>query len=317
MHILVKEEKIESLKIIVEAYYLELEKDIFYAWFTSENQEKLTGLDISAQKNNKEIIKYLFGKISKTEEKVLRLDEKRNTFFHYAAKKNQSFPIIFFYEQLQKFFPNKKIIDNHNELLITPLHYACYYGSLKVVDLLLDLGADINAKDCTDKSVLMYAVYSGRVRLIKKLLLRGADKFIKDENGMTPYQFALENRKQDIANILITKNVVKRYLCNALELSSIKGIRNDDITAYSFFAYFIFIAFYLIENFNGEPDAIISISILEKVFCFLGLISVLFAFFLFIYFATFFKREPSHYEVIQEGLTLTVSLLHLYLIGFN
>lgn len=313
VHILVNEEKLETLKIIVEAYYLDLDKDTFYKWFTSENDSKLTPLDISAHKGNKEIIKYLFGKISKTEENVLRLNEKRNSFFHYAAKKNQIFPIIYFYEQLKKYFPNKKIIDNPNEHLITPLHYACYHNSLKVIDLLLDLGADINARDCNDKSVLIYGVYSGSVRLIKKLLLRGANKFMKDDTGKTAYQFAIENRKYNIAELLKTKNVFKKMFCNSLELSSIKGIRNDDIAAYLFISYFIFIALFLISYLNERlyhthgnfKEVFLSISSL--VFCFLGLGTVFIAFIQFIYFTTFFKRKQSHFEEIQEGSLLIVS----------
>ena len=72
------------------------------------------------------------------------------------------------------------------------MHYACYHGSINCVELLLDLGADVNAVDKDGKSVLTYAVYSGDMRIVKKLLIHGADKAIKDVDGNSPYNFACE-----------------------------------------------------------------------------------------------------------------------------
>ena len=175
-HFLTNEEKDEYLKIIIDSYYLLLHnKEKFFNWFMLENNENLTILDIACQKGNKKIIKYLFSILSKTDESIFHLTEKRNSIFHSSAKANQCYPIIFFYEKLQKFFPQIKIIDVSNEYNITPLHYACYSKSKNVVDLLLDLGADINAKDIDGKSILNYAVVSGSERIVKKLLFRGAD----------------------------------------------------------------------------------------------------------------------------------------------
>ena len=192
-HFLTNEEKDEQLKIIVDTYYLLLDdKEQFFNWFMFENKENLTILDIACQKGNKIIIKYLFSILSKTDESKFRLTEKRNSIFHSSAKTNQCYPIIFFYEKLQKFYPQIKIIDVSNEYNITPLHYACYYKSKNVVDLLLDLGADINAKDIDGKSILNYAVVSGSDRIVKKLLFRGADKDIKDNNGQKCIDVAFE-----------------------------------------------------------------------------------------------------------------------------
>ncbi len=90
-----KKENLDYLKIIVEAYFILVEnKDSFFNWITSENSELMTPIDISCQLPNKETIKYLFDVIKKTSEKKLKLAEKRNNLFHYAAKSNECFPIV-------------------------------------------------------------------------------------------------------------------------------------------------------------------------------------------------------------------------------
>ena len=83
------------MKAIVEAYYILIEdREKFYDWFTLENSEGITPLDLAAQYSNREIIKFLYDIIKKTNESRLKLVEKRSNFFHYAAKANQCYPIV-------------------------------------------------------------------------------------------------------------------------------------------------------------------------------------------------------------------------------
>jgi len=247
-HFLTNEEKDEYLKIIIDSYYLLLHnKEKFFNWFMLENNENLTILDIACQKGNKKIIKYLFSILSKTDESIFHLTEKRNSIFHSSAKANQCYPIIFFYEKLQKFFPQIKIIDVSNEYNITPLHYACYSKSKNVVDLLLDLGADINAKDIDGKSILNYAVVSGSERIVKKLLFRGADREIKDNNGKKCIDVAFEKNYFDIVNLLKNQNCFVRNFCGKIEYGNLRGIRHDYTLIYSFLVYIIFILVFVIR----------------------------------------------------------------------
>lgn len=246
IHLIINDNKFLVLKVVIEAYYLELDKNVFYNWFTMESKESLTPLDLAAQKGNEEIINYMFEILSKTDEKILKLDCKRNSVFHNAALKNKVYPILFFYEKLQIYFPNMKIIDNPNSSDITPLQYACYQKHIQIADLLLDLGADINTQDKEGKSVLIYAVYSNSFRLVKKLLLRGADKTLRDNKGNTAYDVAKQNEYNEIAKILQKRNCFSKYACNALELGSIRGIRNDIKTTYFFIIYFMFIAYFFL-----------------------------------------------------------------------
>jgi hypothetical protein len=98
IHYFVKEEKLEYLKAVVEAYYILIEdKEIFFEWFTRENSNHMTGFEIAAQRSNKDIIKYIYEIIKKTDVGKLKLNEKRNNLFHYAAKRNECFPIVKFF----------------------------------------------------------------------------------------------------------------------------------------------------------------------------------------------------------------------------
>ena len=213
----------------------------FYEWFMKENKDELTVFDIASQNGNKEIINYLFEIISKTDESILRLTEKRNSVFHNAAQHNQCYPIIFFHEKLQNYFPNHKLIDMPNENNITPLQYACIKKHKNVVDLLIDLGADINAVDSENKSVLFYAAVGGNIRIIKKLLIHGADKTIKDHENKTPYDIARERKHHEMCKLLQPKNCISR-LCS-FELGSIIGIRHDYSILFLYCFYYLIIYF--------------------------------------------------------------------------
>ena len=103
-HLAIQTDKYERVEIIIEAYISLLGvNDIFFKWLLSENSLEQTPLDICVQFGNKEIIRYMFTILSKTTEKIFRIDENRKGIFHYAAMNDQSYPIIFFYEKLQKY----------------------------------------------------------------------------------------------------------------------------------------------------------------------------------------------------------------------
>lgn len=227
-HLCVKESKSEALKIIVKSYIKILTKgDVFLKWLILENNEGLSPITLSAQKSNKEIIKFLYETIESNEEQALKITAKRNNVFHNAAKKNQCFPIVFFFEKLQKKYQKQLVIDIPNQLGITPLHYACFYGSKKAMDLFIDLGANINETDVDGNTPLHFAVKSGSERAVKKLLVRGADKHLKNKDGLTPYDIAMEINNGDLANILLIRSFWMRLFGKGNEIGAVSGSRNN------------------------------------------------------------------------------------------
>ena len=228
LHILGKEGKLEPIKLIVENYIEILGiNETFFNWFCLENNEHLSILEIVCEKDNIKLINYIYEIISKTTEDRFRLKEKRNNIFHLAAKGNNSYAVIFFYEKLQNYFKEQLIFDFTNQYDVTPLHYACYYGSKEVIDLLLDLGANIKAVDSDGNTCLHYAVKSESVRAVKKLLVRGANKNAKNKEGKTPFDVALDLKKDELYDILKNFTFKDRCFSKIDEIKPIKGGRNN------------------------------------------------------------------------------------------
>ena len=68
-----------------------------------------------------------------------------------------------------------------------------YQRSLEVVKVLIDRGADVNAKDEKGETTLMYAARSGNLEVVKFLVDKGADVNAKDSNGATALSIASAN----------------------------------------------------------------------------------------------------------------------------
>ena len=240
-HLIIKEDKLESLELIIESYISLLGfSDLFFEWFLIENKEGQTALDISIRFSNKDIIKYLYEIVSKTTESNFRLKENRKGIFHYAAIYNKIYPIIYFYEKLQRFFKNFLIIDTPTETGMTPLLYACQNGNKEISILLIDLGANINWRDNLGNTCLHYAIDSGNDSLVKKLIMFGANKNIKNAEGELPLDLA--EKKKDIRMI----NILREKKCPII--MSLFNIENKEINSLkkngnNFFLLFIIILF--------------------------------------------------------------------------
>jgi ankyrin repeat protein len=121
-------------------------------------------------------------------------------------------------------FLNVVEIDTKDHLTgLTPLHFAASYGKLdiatlliekganvnaknkiggtplcssamgkgdflKVANLLIEKGADVNVRTNDGSSILHFAVLNGQPKMIELLLAKGADPKIKNNNGRTPIE---------------------------------------------------------------------------------------------------------------------------------
>jgi ankyrin repeat protein len=84
----------------------------------------------------------------------------------------------------------------------TPLMRACRRGYLEVVNLLLDKGADLEAKDQYGATALIIASSEFRVDVVKMLLDKGADVNTKDRNGWTALMWATSMGHMQIVKLL-------------------------------------------------------------------------------------------------------------------
>jgi ankyrin repeat protein len=77
---------------------------------------------------------------------------------------------------------------------VTLLMAAVYHKCAEAASLLIKAGADLNAQDVFGHSALMWAAMYGEAPdIITALLDAGADAKVKDEKGKTAFDYALEN----------------------------------------------------------------------------------------------------------------------------
>ena len=105
----------------------------------------------------------------------------------------------------------KKSLDfasTQTRVKMTALHYACEKGNKECVELLLDSGADANAKSCAWMTPLMFACCHGHTEIVKLLIEKGkADALVRNKKGKSALIFAVMNGQIQIVSYLIRHGV--------------------------------------------------------------------------------------------------------------
>src|SRR5207245_103692 len=115
---------------------------------------------------------------------------------------------------LAAFFGNKKCAEvllangadvharSRNAMLNTPLHAAAAGGHGGIVGVLLDAGADANARQHGGWTALHAAAQNGDVESATLLLEHGAEAYGRADNNQTPLDLALTKGHQAIVDLL-------------------------------------------------------------------------------------------------------------------
>ena len=88
----------------------------------------------------------------------------------------------------------------------TALHYAARLGSLEIVEMLIDSGANVNASDVDGYTPLHRAVQSGDVRIVEAIIDAGASRSAVTTSGDTPCSLARANGFTEIESLLSKKD---------------------------------------------------------------------------------------------------------------
>ena len=84
----------------------------------------------------------------------------------------------------------------------TAMHWAAASGELRILEWLLSLGADVNARNTSESTVLHSACSSGQAFSVEWLLKHGADATLKNDDGETPATVATKKGRKDLAAII-------------------------------------------------------------------------------------------------------------------
>jgi len=86
---------------------------------------------------------------------------------------------------------------------LTPFHCAVYQGHLDLTQFFLEQGANLNVRDSTQETPLYSALDRGHPEIARVLLDHGADPNVKRQGDSTPYQVATLRGYHDIAQLLL------------------------------------------------------------------------------------------------------------------
>merc|ERR1719233_246716 len=94
----------------------------------------------------------------------------------------------------------------------TALHYACFFGSLSVVQLLCQDSrcspAVVNKKSRYGKTALMMAVSEGNLDIVRELDMEGTDFFTTDSDGRSLMAVARVRNNADVLQYLVERKKV-------------------------------------------------------------------------------------------------------------
>jgi uncharacterized protein len=91
---------------------------------------------------------------------------------------------------------------SQNNQRVTPQHAASASRSVSIVKMLLEHGADPNARQNGGSTALHSAAQNGQVEMIQLLLDHGAQTDVRTEGGQTPFDLAQQNNHTDAADLL-------------------------------------------------------------------------------------------------------------------
>ena len=159
----------------------------------------LTPLHLAVQNGQPEMVALLVTRFANTElkGKAFGMTGEAVTPLHLAAVLGYAASARVLIEQGKADLESRTGFTEH-----TPLHSAAESDHVEMVKLLLDSGAQVDARDTYSETPLHYAAREGAVESARLLIAAGADVNAKNESGSTPLSFATNQHQEGIISLL-------------------------------------------------------------------------------------------------------------------
>ncbi|EDS44993.1 DNA-binding protein rfxank [Culex quinquefasciatus] len=99
----------------------------------------------------------------------------------------------------------EKTVDSVDSNNYTPLHWACYYGQLSSVQILINCGANPNREAIDMVSPLLLAAAGGHHEIVRLLIQKGAKVNHMNVEGNTALMYAAAGNHPHTCNELLTR----------------------------------------------------------------------------------------------------------------
>jgi ankyrin repeat protein len=86
-------------------------------------------------------------------------------------------------------------LDQPSNIMTTPLHVACYYGSMNTIELLVQNQVKIDALDCSGETALHKAARKSYFHIYRYLMVNGASDTIQNHFRESPADCLVDNPK--------------------------------------------------------------------------------------------------------------------------
>ena len=162
-----------------------------------------------------DIAPVVFERLSRTDIEIFNLLIDKGLDINIRNHRNETILIHACYDCNYSMEIVKKILTLNSDLLNAkddkdnnPLINACKIGYIKLVNYLIEKGADISVKNKKNRSALSYAVKKGHFTVAKLLIEKGADIHIVDVKDRTLLDISKRGYNNPLINELLKSNSI-------------------------------------------------------------------------------------------------------------